>query len=318
MTSALGGKVFLPGSPEYGLSLASYYSLDSSNAAPLCIVSPETAEDVSVNIRTLTDTATALSLGSPEAEEPFCQFAIRSGGHMTSASSINGGVTIDLRALNSISVNADRSLASIGVGATWDAVYAHLDPLGLSVNGGRAAGVGVGGLSLGGGISYTSPRYGFTCDSVANYQIVLANGTIADAKNDADLLIAMRGAGAGNFGVVTRVDMAAFEQGPIWGGMTYHPMRTAAGQIEAFDRLASANEYDEHASQILTFAHSALMGGMLPITLIANEMQYTKTESKPAVFEPVMNLSRYYSTMRVAGMADFAREGGGAQPKGLW
>lgn len=63
-----------------------------------------------------------------------------------------------LRALNSISVSEDRSLASIGVGTTWDAVYAHLDPLGL----------GVGGLSLAGGISYTSPRYGFTCDSVAN------------------------------------------------------------------------------------------------------------------------------------------------------
>ncbi|KAK8008214.1 oxidoreductase [Apiospora marii] len=317
LTTALGTKMFLPGSAEYGSSLASYYSLDNSNATPLCIVSPETAEDVSATIRTLTDTATGLSLSSPETEEPFCPFAIRSGGHMTSASNIDGGVTIDLRALNSISVSEDRSLASIGVGATWDAVYAHLDPLGLSVNGGRAAGVGVGGLSLGGGISYTSPRYGFTCDSVVNYQIVFANGTIADSKNDADLLLALRGAGAGNFGVVTRVDIAAFEQGPIWGGMTYHPTRTAADQIEAFDRLASADEYDEHASQILTFAHSALLGGMLPVTLIVNEMQYTKAESRPAVFEPVMNLSRFYSTMRLAGMADFAKEGGGAQPKGL-
>lgn len=319
LISALDTKVFLPGSAEYGSSLASYYSLDSSNATPLCIVSPDTAEDVSVTIRTLADTATGLRLGSPETEEPFCPFAIRSGGHMTSASNIDGGVTIDLRALNGISVSEDRSLASVGVGATWDAVYAHLDPLGLSGNGRRAAGVGVGGLSLGGGISYTSPRYGFTCDFVVSYQVAFANGTVADAKNDPDLLVALRGGGdGGRFGVVTRVDLDAFEQGPIWGGMTYHPTRTAADQIEAFDRLASAGEYDEHASQILTFAHSALLGGMLPITLIVNEMQYTKSESTPAVFEPVMNLSRYYSTMRLAGMADFAREGGGAQPKGLW
>lgn len=138
---------------------------------------------------------------------------------------------------------------------------------------------------------------------------MFANGTIADAKNDVDLLVALRGAGAGNFSVVTRVDLAAFEQGLIWGGMTYHPTRTAAGQIQAFDRLASAEAYAEHASQILTFAHSALMGGMLPITFIANEMQYTKAETKPAVFEPVMDLSRYYSTMCLAGMADLPEKG---------
>ncbi|KAK7985765.1 hypothetical protein PG996_004996 [Apiospora saccharicola] len=120
LISALDSKVSLPGSSGYGLSLASYYSLDSSNATPLCIVSPETAEDVSVTIRTLTDTATGLSRGSPEAQEPFCQFAIRSGGHMTSASNINGGVTIDLRALNSITLNEDRSLASMGVGLRPD------------------------------------------------------------------------------------------------------------------------------------------------------------------------------------------------------
>lgn len=315
LTSALGSKVFLPGSAEYRQSLASYYSLQDSNTAPLCIVSPETAEDISVAIRTLTSIET--DLNCLETEKPSCQFAIRSGGHMTYASNINGGVTIDMRAFNDISINEDQSLVSIGVGATWDAVYARLDPLGLSVNGGRAAGVGVGGLTLGGGISYTSPRYGFTCDTVSNFEIVLANGSIVNAKDDPDLLAALRG-GANNFGVVTRIDIAAFELGQIWGGMTYHPTRTLTGQIEAFHRLASADAYDEYASHILTFAHSSMMGGMLPVTLIVNEMQYTKAESKPAVFEPIMKLSKIYSTMRLANMTDFSREGGGAVPYGLW
>ncbi|KAK8043461.1 hypothetical protein PG993_005891 [Apiospora rasikravindrae] len=297
LVSALGSKVFLPGSSEYDQSLASYYSLQDSKATPLCIVSPETAED-----RSRSGDA-VLSIRGPFR------------GHMTSASNINGGVTIDLRALNSISVNEDRSLALVGPGATWGAVYEHLDPLGLSVNGGRAAPVGIGGLTLGGGISYTSPRYGFTCDSVSNFQIVLANGSIVDAKDDPDLLVALRG-GANNFGVVTRIDFTTFKQGQIWGGMTYHPKRTLADQIEAFVRLNSASTYDEHASQILIFAFSAVMG-MLPVSLIVNEIQYTKPEAKPAIFEPIMRLPRYYSTMRLANITDFSREGGGAQSNGL-
>ncbi|KAK7942538.1 uncharacterized protein PG986_011651 [Apiospora aurea] len=308
LVSALGSKVFLPGSSEYDQSLASYYSLQDSKATPLCIVSPETAEDVSVAIRTLASTANGLSDAVLSIRGPV-------RGHMTSASNINGGVTIDLRALNSISVNKDQSLALVGPGATWGAVYEHLDPLGLSVNGGRAAPVGIGGLTLGGGISYTSPRYGFTCDSVSNFQIVLANGSIVDAKDDPDLLVALRG-GANNFGVVTRIDFTTFKQGQIWGGMTYHPKRTLADQIEAFVRLNSASTYDEHASQILIFAFSAVMG-MLPVGLIVNEIQYTKPEAKPAIFEPIMRLPRYYSTMRLANMADFSREGGGAQSNGL-
>ncbi|KAI1453956.1 putative oxidoreductase [Annulohypoxylon moriforme] len=312
LLSSLGSKVSLPGSAIYTSSLGSYYSLQGSDAAPLCIVSPETAEDVSVIIATLTITAS--SLDNPE--ESLCQFAILSGGHMDFGSNINGGVTIDLRALNTISVNADRSVASIGVGATWGEVYTQLDPLRLGVNGGRAAGVGVGGLTLGGGIAYTSPRYGFTCDSVSNFQIVLANGSIVDAKNDPDLLIALRG-GTNNFGIVTRVDIDTFEQDQVWGGMVYHPTSTLAGQIEAFVQLNSQDTYDEYASQILIFAYTAIMG-VIPINLIVNEIEYTRAESNPPVFEPIMSLPRYYSTMRLANMGSLALEGGGAQPKGLY
>ncbi|KAI1087031.1 putative oxidoreductase [Rostrohypoxylon terebratum] len=311
LLSSLNSKVSFPGSAVYTSSLASYYSLQGPDAAPLCIVSPDTVEDVSAIIEILTATASS----TDDLEKPLCKFAIRSGGHMDSGSNINGGVTIDLRALNAISVNEDRSLASIGVGATWDEVYNYLDPLGLSVNGGRAAHVGVGGLTLGGGISYTSPRYGFTCDSVRNFQIVLANGSIVDAKNDPDLLIALRG-GTNNFGIVTRVDIDAFEQGQVWGGMVYHPTSTIAGQIEAFIELNSQDTYDEYASQILIFAYTSIMG-LIPTSLIINDIEYTKAERNPPIFEPIMNLPRYYHSMRLVDMGALALEGGGAQPKGL-
>ncbi|ROV95990.1 hypothetical protein VMCG_07956 [Cytospora schulzeri] len=116
-------------------------------------------------------------MASPDidsVDQGSCHFAVRSGGHMgfAGAANIANGVTIDLGALNSVEVTEDRTMASVGVGATWGQVYSHLEPLGLSVAGGRSAPVGVGGLTLGGGISYFSPRFGWTCDTVSNYQVV--------------------------------------------------------------------------------------------------------------------------------------------------
>jgi FAD/FMN-containing dehydrogenase len=87
-----------------------------------------------------------------------CKFAVRGGGHsdVPGASNIQGGITIDLRALRSINVSSDRKVVSVGAGAKWGEVYTALDARGLKVIGGRAASVGVSGLLLGG----TLPKEG--------------------------------------------------------------------------------------------------------------------------------------------------------------
>src|SRR5271169_2382002 len=56
-----------------------------------------------------------------------------------------------------------------------------------------------------GGISFFSGRYGWACDSVLSFEIVLPNGAITtvDPNNHPDLFWALRGAGSSNFGVVT-------------------------------------------------------------------------------------------------------------------
>lgn len=131
-----------------------------------------------------------------------------------------------------------------------------MDNIGLSVAGGRASGVGVGGLTLGGGISYFSPRYGWTCDSVMGLEIVLANGSIARASRERnpELLHALRG-GGNNFGVVTRIAFKTFTQGPVWSANLYYPLLTAEDQIREIVHITSANEYDEHASFTTTFGY---------------------------------------------------------------
>lgn len=102
-----------------------------------------------------------------------CQFAVKSGGHAAfeGASNIEGGVTIDLIDMKNITVFKNQTVTSLGPGNRWIDVYETLDAMSLSVVGGRVADIGVGGLTLGGGISFFSGRYGWACDNVVNYQV---------------------------------------------------------------------------------------------------------------------------------------------------
>ena len=96
---------------------------------------------------------------------------------------INGGVTIDMTGLSSVTINNDHTVVSIGSGAKWLDVYTYLDALDLSVARGRNGLVGVGGLTLGGGISYFAPRVGWACDNVANFE-VRENDSLPDPLAD--------------------------------------------------------------------------------------------------------------------------------------
>lgn len=102
-----------------------------------------------------------------------CKFAVKSGGHgyFAGASNIDGGLTIDLVKLKTISISRDQTQTSVGTGNKWLNVYSALEPKGLSVVGGRVADIGTGGLTLGGGISFFSARYGWACDNVNTYEV---------------------------------------------------------------------------------------------------------------------------------------------------
>lgn len=133
-----------PSSFSYETSIHSYWSTQAQ-LYPTCIVRPTRAEDVSLAVKTL---VTASSKEYP------CRFAVRGGGHTPwgGASNIHGGVTIDLSLMNKTTYDKQKSTASIGPGSRWVNVYEVLDPLGVAVPGGRAGSVGVGGLTLGGGV----------------------------------------------------------------------------------------------------------------------------------------------------------------------
>lgn len=131
--------------------------------------------------------------------------AIRSGGHDFAGRSSSTGVVLDTSMIDHVKVSG--TAATIGGGAKLGRVYGALDRYARTIPGGCGATVGIAGLTLGGGLGVLGRRRGLTCDWLRSARVVLADGNIVtcDERHDADLFWALRGAGAGYFGVVTEL-----------------------------------------------------------------------------------------------------------------
>jgi FAD/FMN-containing dehydrogenase len=130
----------------------------------------------------------------------------RSGGHSYAGySTINGGLVVDLTQLDGIRVAPGGRSVQVGPGARLLEVYSGLAQRGLTVPAGSCPTVGVGGLSLGGGVGLASRALGTTCDNVTALTVVTADGRAlsCDARTNPDLYWACRGGGGGNFGIAT-------------------------------------------------------------------------------------------------------------------
>lgn len=149
---------------------------------------------------------------------PGVALGVRSGGHGISGRSTNdGGIVIDLGALDSIEVVDEAARrVRVGAGARWVDVAAALAPYGWALSSGDYGGVGVGGLATAGGVGWLAREHGLTIDHVRSVQVVLADGSVvtADADTDPDLFWAMRGAG-GNMGIATSFEFEVDEVGEV-------------------------------------------------------------------------------------------------------
>lgn len=150
--------------------------------------------------RSVSDVVTALSYATAAGEH----LVPRGGGHCFVGRSSTDGILLDLSGLDCVSV-ADDGVARIAAGARLGQVYAALHAHGRTLPAGCGPTVGVAGLSLGGGIGLLGRKYGLTCDRLVGAQVVLADATVVDCDHDRhpDLFWSLRGAGGGQFGVVT-------------------------------------------------------------------------------------------------------------------
>ena len=141
------------------------------------------------------------------AADQHVPIVVRGGGH-SAWGSVPGGLTLDLAALTDVEV--DGTLVRVGGGATWGHVAGVLSDHDLGISSGDTASVGVGGLTLGGGIGWMVRAWGLAADQLVGVQLVTASGAVVDVTDAAhpELMWALRG-GGGNFGVVTRFDFRA-------------------------------------------------------------------------------------------------------------
>jgi FAD/FMN-containing dehydrogenase len=135
------------------------------------------------------------------------EVAIRSGGHsVAGASSVDGGMVIDMRRMNSVEVDPEAKTATVGGGATWSDFDRATQEHGLATTGGRVSSTGVAGLTLGGGSGWFEREWGLACDNLLEVELVTADGRVvtANERENSELFWALHG-GSGNFGIATRL-----------------------------------------------------------------------------------------------------------------
>ncbi|ORX93345.1 hypothetical protein BCR34DRAFT_499958 [Clohesyomyces aquaticus] len=291
LSSALSDDVRFPESDLYNASISSYPFLQLQ-LHPTCITQPRTPQEVSTAINVL-------------RESGCTKFAVRGGGHNANVgfNNIDDGVTIDMHLMSAVEVNKD--VVRVGAGAIWQKVYDEVEKYNVSVLGGRIGVVGVAGFVTGGGISFFGPERGWACDAVVNFQVVLANGDIVDANATSrpDLFAALKG-GQSNFGIVTRFDLKAFPQGPIWGGRIAFAPEADTALISAYTEFKTS-KYDPYAAGWVTLRYNGTSKQTTPVSVL----WYTKPEQKPGALKKITEDigPKVFNGMQTAMPSEFAR-----------
>ncbi len=188
-----------------------------------------------VRVADTSDVARVVTL----ARETGAELAVRSGGHSRAGDSTSdGGIVLDLCAMNAVDIDADGRAVWAQTGVTAGAYTKATGERGLATGLGDTATVGLGGITLAGGMGFLVRKHGLTIDDVLAAEVVTASGERLDVDEHAnpDLFWAIRG-GGGNFGVVTRLRLRLHEIDHVVGGMLVLPASAdvIAGLVAAAD-----------------------------------------------------------------------------------
>lgn len=190
LSSLCTGKLILPQEEGYEKFTFSFNSHFKKTPAAVLMVESDT------------DIVLALEFAKKHA----LKTSILNGGHSTVASGLNSnGLVINMRRMNKIDVDVNQKTIHVGAGALSEEIDAATNPFQLALPLGDCPVVGIAGLALGGGNGFLSRSEGLTCDHMLEATLVTFNGEILTCNKfqNADLFRLLKGAGQGNFGVVT-------------------------------------------------------------------------------------------------------------------
>ena len=174
------------------------------------------------------------------ARDSGAELAVRSGGHSRAGYGVtDGGIVLDLSAMQAVDVDADGRIAWAETGLTAGRYTTATGEHGLTTGLGDTGSVGIGGITLGGGVGFLVRKNGLTIDDLLGAEMVTADGQIrqVDAETEPDLFWGIRG-GGGNFGVATRFKLRLHQISEIVGGMLILP--ATAEVIAGFLQAAGA------------------------------------------------------------------------------
>jgi FAD/FMN-containing dehydrogenase len=301
---SLEGQLVLPGSDDYEAGRQVHNLLFQRH--PVAIIRPDTTADVALAVRF------ARANGLP--------IAVRSGGHSVAGHSTTDGVVIDLARLRAIEIDpiarTVRAQTGNRAGDLTTAAAAH----GLAVPFGDTGSVGIGGITLGGGIGFLVRKYGLTIDNLLEVELVTADGATvtASATVNPDLFWALRG-GGGNFGIVTAFTYRAVPVSMIYGGLLALPATPDVLRAYAEAAAAAPDELSMIAFMMrvppLPFVAPELHGRLSLIAFVA----YAGDPSEgPAALAPIRAIARPYldmlQPMPYAGLYQLTAQGEQAAP----
>jgi FAD/FMN-containing dehydrogenase len=209
LRAVLNGRVISPEDAAYDTVRAVFYGARSRRPALI------------VRVADATDVSHIVSL----ARERGLELAVRSGGHsLAGHSTTDGGIMIDLSDMKGLEIDVAGRTAWAEIGLTAGEYAAAAGAHGLATGFGDTGSVGIGGITLGGGVGFLVRKYGLTIDDLLAAEIVTADGELlyVDSDTHPDLFWAIRG-GGGNFGVATRFKFRLHEVDTIVGGMLMLP-----------------------------------------------------------------------------------------------
>jgi FAD/FMN-containing dehydrogenase len=201
--------VIAPDDPSYDQARAVFYG--KFDRRPAVIVRAADASEV----------AQVVAL----ARETGLELAVRSGGHSLAGHGVSeGGIVLDLSAMRALDIDAEGRTAWAQTGLTAGQYTTAAGAYGLATGFGDTGSVGIGGITLGGGVGYLVRKHGLTIDQLLAAELVTADGRLlrVDAETHPELFWAIRG-GGGNFGVATRFQFRLHPVDTIVGGMLVLP-----------------------------------------------------------------------------------------------
>jgi len=229
---SLAGEVLLESDPKFERSRRVASFNPNTDKRPLLISRCRNSDDVARSIEF--------------ARTNHLELAVRSGGHDVMGQGVcEQGLLVDLSLMKQVEAHPDRNRVRVEAGLLAGELDQYLGESGRVVPLSCHPGVGVSGLTLGGGMGWLAGKYGTAADNVVSMDLVTADGRLLQVSREehSELFWALRG-GGGNFGIVTAIEYQTHPLQDVVGGFLVYPLEAMADFLD-FYREFMANAPDE-------------------------------------------------------------------------